>query len=317
MQKKKFFLLFAISMMASVLLHAGCAETPSDLSAAKDLVPSENIVTQKKDVGRFDAISVRMGIKVTCRQAEPVGNVTVRVPDNLAPYLVMETNSSGKLEITFKLPKNTNIRGNCNTEIEVACGDLRSIETSSAGRFVVSGTLACDGALSLKGSSAGSISLNRLACGHLSVDLSSAARCTIEDGQVEDVEASVNSAATWEVGGLDCASLECNANSAANVNCRELVCRGKAEVEANSAAKVVLRGQCEGNVFIKANSSAKVNADRFTATNVDAEANSGASVTCYASGVLNGRYGSGGKVGYTGRPDKVVREGKGVYRLKD
>lgn len=316
MAKRKFFVLLGGALLATAVLHAGCAETAKEGSAAGDIVPSKNIITKKVSVSRFDAVHVGMGIKVNCRQQAGANDVTVRVPENLEEYLVVKTGSSGALEISFKFDgTRKNIHGNCNTEVDIVCGELNSVEVSSGARLVVADALVCAGTFSVGCGSAGQCSLDSLVCAKLDVDASSAGKFKAGKVRTGDVVADLSSAASIEVRSMDCASLRAGMSSAAKMDCSGVVCRGHAVLDASSASHAALYGKCEGDLSVEASSAAKVHADGFSAVDVKAVVSSGASVTCRAAGVLTVDRSSGGKVGYAGEPKKLVTGDKGVYRL--
>lgn len=307
MVKRNFYALLCAVLMATVALYAGGAEGWKGGFKSKDIVPSENIITQQVSVVRFDAVRVATGIKVNCRQQAGANGVTVRVPDNLAQYLVVETDNDGVLDISFKFGgEKMNIQGDCNTEVDIVCGGLRAVEARSGARFVVADALRGGGDFSLRCGSAGQCEIGHLTCGKLDVRLSSAG--VFEAGRVKaaGVAMDLSSAARLDVDFMDCLSLRGSVGSAAGMDCSGVVCHGDAVLKASSGGNIDLQGRCKGNVSIKASSAAEVCADEFSAADVRANASSGASVKCKASGVLTVEQSSGGEVGYAGRPKQVV-----------
>lgn len=299
---------------------------------------SDNIVAKKVSLGKFDAIKASMSTSVYYTPGSGKAYAYIRVPDNLEKYLKVEVKDE-TLYVRFKFPNNNyGLEGNLHTEIYVYAPAVTNFSASTAARITLpkgldtasklnisvssSGDFVSDSPVKcletvLDGSSAGRITLPALSSGKVDFDVSSSTGMTIHSLACNSLNVDASSAAQCVIETLSCNSLKVDASSASNCKVSMLKCKEGVEVEATSAAKVILAGTCKQASY-EVNSTAHISAENLKAGNVKADASSGGDIHCYTNGVLDTSYSSGGNIRYKGNPSRIIDRSKrseGVSRL--
>jgi len=220
-------LTFIITMLVVVRYNVNFVPATLNVDRDAEIVGSMNVVTEKREIGRFNSIRASGGIYIELRQGNETG-LTIEADDNLVELIVTEV-VDGVLRIRLK----ESVKQHKALRMEVDFVSLEALSGSSGTRFT-SPTGIVGPALLLNLSAGASVELN-LDVEKLNVDASSGAQVNLS-GRVRD--------------------LFLDSSSGALVNARELKA-DNATVDASSAA--ISHVFATNEMSIDASSGARVN----------------------------------------------------------
>jgi hypothetical protein len=122
------------------------------LTSCTHITGSGNIITEKRQVGSFEAISAGGAFEVELQQGD-VQSVTVESDDNIMPYI--ETKVSGN-ELKISNKRNSNFN-NGHYKVFVTVPELNKIECSGAANVKAKGLLKNNSSITIKTSGAADI----------------------------------------------------------------------------------------------------------------------------------------------------------------
>ncbi len=222
--------------MKKFILHLLLLAVTSLTSCAlQHVTPNSNIITYNVDVNHtFKAMEIDAAVKVIYNQSAKT-DVVIETPDNIAPLLSV-TIDSDILKVKFK--ENTAIDGNCNVTIYASSPSIDDIELSSAATLDIKQGLDCDNSIDIDVSSAAFLTIDRLKAMSLDMKSSSSAQISIDKAEVKQMKIETSSASIVKIAGtakyvnleassasqIEASNLKveignCEASSAATINC--------------------------------------------------------------------------------------------------
>lgn len=251
------------------------------------IVPSDNYITQRVKVEKFDVISTSTAIDVVYTQTDGEPDVEIYAPDNLMEYIMVEVKGD-ILKIRFYSDdkgKGLNIKGDHKTQVCVSAPAVHALRASSSGDILLANGLKTNGRLSIESSSSGDIEGADISCQELLVQASSSGGVDLKK--------------------VECVILDADASSAGEVEIKSLKAE-KVNVDTSSSGDISLEGVCRFALF-NASSAGDIEADELKSDKVDANASSAGDISCYAVESLKMSSSSGGSVNYKGSPKQIIK----------
>lgn len=275
-------------MIKNVILGMLVAMTVESCAVSSEaIVPSDNYITQKVKVEKFDGISTATDVDVVYTQATGEPDVEIYAPDNLMGYIRVEVKGD-MLKIRFESDekgKGLNIRGEHKTQVRVSSPAVHALQASSSSEILLANGLKTNGRVSVESSSAADIEGEGISCEDLLVQASSSGEVDLKK--------------------VECVLLDTDACSAGEVDIKALKAE-KVDVDASSSGDISLEGVCRSASF-DASSAGDIEADALKADEVDANASSAGDISCYAVESLKMSSSSGGSVNYKGSPKQIIK----------
>lgn len=198
---KRVTILLSLLLLAALLIS--CSVIPFNLNT-KTITPSDNIITENRDVSGFTAVDMSTLGKVTITQGDSE-SLEITGSDNLVE-LVKTTVRNGVLII--ELPEKINIRATNSEKLlsfDITLKDLTGLNVSGLGTVEMA-ALETD-ALKLDMSGAGTISLDQITASNVEVDLSGLGKIVL-GGTANSANLNLSGAGSVEAGDLQCQSVD-------------------------------------------------------------------------------------------------------------
>jgi len=148
---------------------------------------SGSIITQTREVSRFDSVSVEYPAQVFIQQGS-AESLKVEADDNLLPDLKTQVKGN-TLEISYKKTGEKYINPTKPVVITITVKDLKDVEFSSAGELTIDGLKTDKLDLTLNG--AGNLELNDVTIKRISVNLNGAGSMTAS-GTANDIDVTIS-----------------------------------------------------------------------------------------------------------------------------
>lgn len=228
-----FIAILAIIITMLVVVRYNVNLVPATLNVDRDaeIVGSMNVVTEKREIGRFNSIRASRGIHIELRQGNETG-LTIEADDNLVELIVTEV-VDGVLRIRLK----ESVRQHKVLRVNVDFVSLEALSGSSGTRFT-SPTGIVGPALRLDLNSGASVELN-LDVEKLNVDASSGAHVNLS-GSVSELFLDSSSGALVNARELKADNATVDASSAA---ISHVFATDEMTIDASSGARVNYYGQ--------------------------------------------------------------------------
>ena len=193
---------------------------------------SGNIITEKRNPGRFSGVSTSSGIDVELKIGEQM-EVTVESDDNIIKYVETKIRD-GVLRIRFEDGLSLT---STHVKVYVTAPAIKSLKASSAGSIMVNDVIQSDEKISIQASSSGNI-IVEVEAPEVKASASSGADIAIT-GKTRDYKADASSGATIKSGNLLSERTTVTASSGATANVHASV---SLDARASSGASIRYRG---------------------------------------------------------------------------
>lgn len=277
----------AAAALAAGSLYAVAGNLVDKVSENNAFTGSGDIVTRTFELDAFSAVRARHSAHVTV--VEGSGPVTVRVDDNMAPYVIVRV-EKGRLVVGF----DDQVRSTRNVtfEVTVPCdGKLTELKASGASKIIVEPILSND-RIELDASGASKI-VAMVECLKCEIDASGASK--IEAGGVADV-------------------CEADASGASKIS---LAVRSKqCELDASGASKIAAQGNAD-RCDLDASGASSIDAEALKTLDAAAESSGSSSVRLYCTRSLRASASGAGKIAYRcDGPVSLSTNSSGAGRIK-